>query len=479
MMFEHTNMYANRSTEGYGLHSFRSGQSPQPEENNSVQPTGSAQSSQSLTQFAGLQAIADAAMANAPDSMFDPALFEAPRSPVHMNTLTNAGMTLPEEPSVEIPVGRREIVEPVGLYRTHTSQLKASDAETVPAEESLVKDLAASTNSVELNHPSLKDDDRTFAPIIAAESPILEREVPDQHGATPDASEPQILDRVASRPRTPISYTPEVDLPAPRTPEPELVEEHSVNMMEIDLHIQHSPATSDLSEPPASPAIAAAVFKEPAAILEPTVVVDTPAVNQEPAVLEEDVSPEKRQPLSRASSVLSDAPSNVVTDEIEENAHAARKKTKRQSLQRPQATIDGVEPVAQERQTKRQSSRQSKPVERLSTQQNTEVEALSNKKDKKQASTLLVNGHSPSKSRSPEVGRSKRTPSKTPVTTPVKAPGKLVGRKKSGKLEVKQETAMLEQISSPPTETEEEMNRRIALQIHKEGLGLRRRSRGS
>jgi hypothetical protein len=506
MMFEHTNMYANRVAEGYGLHLFERGQSSQPPEEHLDRRIGSAPSSQSLAQFSGLQAIADAAMVNATDSLFDPALFETRRSPALMYARTNEEPMSSEEPAVEALTEKVEHDAPIDTPcdydpQAEASQPEASQPEAVSVEEMLTQDVDAFPRSLENSHSSSAETNGALAPVIAAELELSERKVLGQHVPTLDASKPHVLEEGASCAQAPQPHGLQTDLPAPQTPERDLIEEHSVDTMEVDVLTQHSPATSDLSEPPTSPAITTAVFDEPIRPLQ-AVVTDVVTVNEEPAVAEDQrvaeeqvvpkesalaegdiISPGLRRSMSRASSVLSDAPTDVVTNEVESKAQAetttTKKKKKLRSSEYPQAPANDVESIHEKRQAKRHSSRQSKPIERLSTQQHAEVEAWSTKKVKKPAPNPLVNGHGPAKSSSPEIGRSRPNPAKTPVTTPIKASTKSVGRKRSVKPEMKQEVAVLEQNSSPVTETEEEMNRRIALQIHQEGLGLRRRSRGS
>jgi len=250
------------------------------------------------------------------------------------------------------------------------------------------------------------------------------------------------------------------------TPDRPQAEPLTPQMVNIDVPPELSPVSPALSEPPISPI--------------------APPVRVVPHMIDPVLD------VSRASSILSDAPSERLQNGIIENTQSdvslrkrkpspldsrgagpAPKKRKRQS--KPPSTIlsNGIEPAAESASTpQRISSRHSKPIERLATQQHAELESLNSKRITKQALTPLVNGRpSLGKSTSPEVVR--QTPVKTPVKTAVK--------RKSVKAEVKVEVVMEknEESSESVAETEEEMSRRVALQLHQSELGLRRRSRGS
>jgi hypothetical protein len=430
--------------------------------------------SESLPQFAGLQAIADAAISNTTDSMLDPALFSTQISLNAPDTLISKSTATPEKKAMKGPIEHHEYAEPMDV----DTDLQPSPSEAVTVQERLVEDAATFTNATEDHQPasdSAKLDVLNVTGIAAVPSP-------------PKSSVPSTAPEMeAPHPAVPESRVVQMGLPAPQTPPPQLHEMQPAGKMDIDASTQPpSPATSPLSEPPRSPAIAIASTNFEPVVSKESAALDLPSVSQELPISAESgrssesaTAPELEQSLSRASSILSDAPSDHISNEMEVRPAVATKKGKRSNARKSKASCDVAEPVDETPQAKRQSSRHSKPVERLSTQQYPEPESWSNQKPRKQASAPVANGHGPSKSRSPEVGRLKATRSKTPASTPVKTPAKSVGKKKTIKSEPVPETTVDEQGSSPTAETEEEINRRIALQIHQEGLGLRRRSRGS
>jgi hypothetical protein len=487
MLFEQNEIYNDHSAAAQDSF-IQKGHPGDLQEHLSGPVNGPAETADVQSQFAGLQAIADAAIVNTTESVLDPALFEAPKTPTpmdpHLNV--NGAKVFPTAHSISQSIEQDDALEHMDL--DHDQHTNEDQVEPVTVEELQVKDVG-----------------KIIVP--AEKHEILENAVQDGVALPRTEVEPSKLmisasqhqDMGASHPHEFAPQGPGMELPAPQTPEPHPSELHTAEAMDIDTPLQASPPTSALSEPPTSPVVAATttntelldtaeepVLVEASLVVEETVVDEVSEMGKKPAVTEEapvssdmTIVAKAEQSLSRASSILSDAPSEHASNAIDLKAERTTKKRKGPFPRNSKAPNTAIETAKEVLPAKRHSSRHSKPIERLSTQQHAELESLSNKKGKRQAPVSILNGHSPSKSTSPEVGRLKQTRAKTPATTPVKIPAKAVGRRKSVKPEVMPENEIAEHASSPTMETEEEMNRRIALQIHQEGLGLRRRSRGS
>ncbi|KAF2436155.1 hypothetical protein EJ08DRAFT_692039 [Tothia fuscella] len=478
---------------------------------------------QAPSHFMGLQAIAYAATANAAESMLDPALFDTPTLP-DAKPLTNGVEFVIEEPHVEetiendteapaesmdIDIMPKPEVEPVHVdtveerllgevapvvaeMNGHQHAVEMSPAVEETAQEEAIAEPQTSSDSpvggqdvdlVDVDVPVQEEQTpvKNVAEAISSSVEDAKQEDVELHVPMPTVEENAIQESIVHEPAVEEPTTEESTIDEP-TIEESTAEETTIQ--------ETTPEESTIEEP---------MMEEP--IVEEKVMAPLDTMPPTTIPIEEDTSvpaPHNEHRTSRASTVLSDAPDEHLPNGVEPAAPVEpvlpkpKRKYTRKSQVFAEPTENGVvlpptEP-APVPSSKRVSSRHSKPIERLSTAQHAETEAWSTKKANKRQP--LTNGHvtTPSiKSASPEVEQSrKKTPAKTPVAktpavkTPAKTPVfKTLAMKANAKRKSLPKDDVVATMADMDVENDEERDHRLAMQLHKEALGLRSRRGGS